>query len=144
MLGSQVCCRRWQPLPGPGLLVSRPGACLGVVAVPGVISEPLMSLTERLLALAAAPAAPLDASLLATAPAMSRLPLLLAEDGESCHCPLQGRLLRRTAVLLSVGRPHRSHHRLLGVPGVPNDIGELGQLHGLQLLELDSGQLLGP
>ena len=53
MLGGQVCRRRWQPLPRPGLLVSRPGAGLWVGAEVSMLALPLVLLIEAPLALAA-------------------------------------------------------------------------------------------
>ena len=89
MLGGRVCRRRWQPLPGPSLLVSRPGACLGDGAVVGMLSELLVLVTESLLALAAYLAAPMVAPGTSSTPALAAKPLLLVVDSKSFSSSLQ-------------------------------------------------------
>ena len=82
------------------------GACLGVVAVPGIVL-------------------PLAAPWSATAPAAAPLPLLLTQDNEGHHSLLQGSFLCGGVVLLSRGCPQGCHHT---VPGIPDNVSELGQL----------------
>ena len=80
MLGGQVWRQWWQLLPGPGLLVSQPGASLGAGAVVGMLPELLVLVTESLRALAASLAAPLAACGTSSTPALAAMPILLVVD----------------------------------------------------------------
>ena len=80
MLGGQVWRQWWQLLPGPGLLVSQPGASLGARAVVGMLPELLVLVTESLCALAASLAAPLAACGTSSTPALAAMPILLVVD----------------------------------------------------------------
>ena len=107
-----------------------------------ILSKLLVLVAESFLTLAASFATPLAASGTSSTPALAAVPLLLCMDGEGSHGSVQSCLLTHASLLLKYSWLHGRHHRLLGVPAVPDDVSELGELPHLQLVELDSHQVL--
>ena len=108
----------------------------------GMLPELLVLVTESLRALAASLTTPLATSGMSSTPALAAMPLLLAVGGDSCYSSLQSCLLTQGGLLLQCGRLYSCHYRLLGVPGIPDDVSILGKLPHLQLVELDGYQVL--